>query len=196
MTEKRQYSIIYADPSWGFSSKYKFKKGGKVSKLTHINDHYETMSIDNLCSLPISNLAKGNAILFIWTTDSHLESCLKVIKAWGFTYKTIAFVWLKQTSTGKDCFVKGFWTNKSTEICLLATRGKTYHLLKDKSVRQLIRSVRGKHSEKPNEARERIVQMFGNISRIELFAREKPRGWHVWGNEVESNIDMDDYMAL
>jgi len=189
----QKYSIIYADPPWSFSSKYKFKKGGHESKLTHVNDHYETMTINDICSLPIENLAKENSLLFIWTTDSHLESCLRVIKEWGFTYKTIAFVWLKQEKSGKDCFVKGFWTNKSTEICLLATKGKTYHLLKDKSVRQLVRSTRGSNSEKPDEVRKRIVQMFGNISRIELFARVKPDGWHCWGNEVESSINMGDY---
>jgi site-specific DNA-methyltransferase (adenine-specific) len=87
----------------------------------------------------------------------------------------------------------GMWTGKSTEICLIATKGKGHSLLKSRKERQLIEAVRREHSQKPDEVRDAIVRMFGNISRIELFARQKYEGWHVWGNEVESNINMDDY---
>jgi site-specific DNA-methyltransferase (adenine-specific) len=187
---QRKYSIIYADPAYNFSNRYK----SSDERITNIDDFYETMTIEDICNLPIKNLSKDNSVLFIWSTDAHLEACMKIIKSWGFTYKTIAFVWLKKEKSGKDCFIKGVWTGKSTEVCLLATKGKAYHLLKDRKVRQLIRATMGKHSEKPDEARKRIVQMFGNISRIELFAREKSEGWHVWGNEVKSNINMENYI--
>lgn len=192
MIKKRKYTIIYADPPWNFGSRLKHSRNGSQHRIT---EQYPTMRIEEICALPIDNLSKDNAILFIWTTDAHLEKCLQVINAWGFTYKTIAFIWNKKEKSGKQVCFQGMWTMKGSEICLLATKGKVHGLLKSRKVRQLVEATRQEHSKKPDEVRERIVEMFGNISRIELFARQKAEGWHFWGNEIDSSIDLKDYIG-
>jgi site-specific DNA-methyltransferase (adenine-specific) len=188
----KKYQIIYADPPWKFGSRLANgnNKNGIVNlKQVKISDNYTVMTTDEICKLPIKNITDDNAILFLWTTDAHLEEAMKVIKAWGFKYKTIAFTWLKKEKSGiQSCYV-GFWTTKCGEICLLATKGNMSKYLKKRNVRQLVEATRGRHSEKPNEVRKRIVEMFGDeLSKIELFARIKPDGWDVWGNEVESSV--------
>jgi N6-adenosine-specific RNA methylase IME4 len=118
-----------------------------------------------------------------------LPEALRVIRAWGFTYKTVAFVWVKTNRKSATWFYgMGFWTRSNAEVCLLATRG---HLRRvNKAVHQLIVSPLEAHSKKPDAARERIVALMGDIPRIELFARQATEGWDVWGNEVESDIDI------
>jgi site-specific DNA-methyltransferase (adenine-specific) len=147
------------------------------------------MTIKDICNLKVSEIADKDCVLFMWTTDAHLEDAMKVINAWGFKYKTIGFNWLKKEKSGlQSCYV-GFWTLKCGEICLLATKGRMNKYLKKRNVRQLVEAIRGKHSEKPNEVRQRIIEMFGNeLPKIELFAREKHENWDVWGNEVESSV--------
>ena len=115
-----------------------------------------------------------------------------MIKAWGFRYKTVAFVWLKLNQGGQGWFFGlGFWTRGNAEICLLATKGKPKRI--SNRVHQLIISPLRKHSQKPDEAREKIIQLVGDLPRIELFARQKIEGWDVWGNEVDCDIDIEDY---
>lgn len=182
-----KYNIIYADPPWDYSSNIRKKEYGPNR---NIKEKYPTMAPGQIKSLPIGDISADDAALFLWTTDSHLKLALEVMESWGFKYTTIAFVWLKLTSKGNYCFSMGPWTGKSTEICLLGTKGKAHSMVKDRSVRQLVIAERREHSRKPDEVRDRIVQMFGNIPRIELFAREKPKGWHVWGNEVKSDVQI------
>lgn len=120
---------------------------------------------------------------------SQLPEALRVIKAWGFQYKTVAFVWLKQNKSGKGWFFGlGFWTRGNAEICLLAIKGKP-HRNSNRVHQFLISPIRG-HSQKPEEAREKIVELMGDLPRVELFAREKTEGWDAWGNEVESDIEI------
>ena len=184
----KKYNIIYADPPYKFGSRLANgnKKNGIVNlKQIKISDNYKVMTNKEICELPIKNITKKDAVLFLWTTDAHLEEAIAVINFWGFKYKTIAFNWLKKEKSGiQSCYV-GFWTAKCGEICLLATKGKMSRFLKKRNVRQLVEATRGKHSEKPNEVRKRIVEMFGkDIPKIELFARQKVEGWDCWGNEV------------
>ena len=123
------------------------------------------------------------------TTFPQLPETLRVIKAWGFQYKTVAFVWLKQNKSGKGWFFGlGFWTRGNAEICLLAAKGKP-HRNSNRVHQFLISPIRG-HSQKPEEAREKIVELMGDLPRVELFAREKTEGWDAWGNEVESDIEI------
>ena len=110
------------------------------------------------------------------------------MEKWGFKYKTIAFVWLKKTSTGKTVLNFAPHTLKSTEICLLGIKGSMKDYKKSNNVRQLIEAERKEHSRKPNEARLRIEELYPDAVKIELFARINPKGWDVWGNEVESSI--------
>lgn len=177
MTEKK-YNIIYTDPPW----KYDRSKGEGVAA-----NHYSTMDVSELAKLPIGELADKDSILFMWATFPKLDEALELIKAWGFKYKTVAFVWLKQNKKGVGWFYGlGFWTRGNAEICLLATKGKPKR--KSTRVHQFIISPLRRHSQKPDEAREKIVELVGDLPRVELFAREKVDGWDAWGNEVESDI--------
>jgi site-specific DNA-methyltransferase (adenine-specific) len=116
-----------------------------------------------------------------------LPDALKVIEAWGFKYKTIAFCWNKKSKHGKWISNLGRWTMGNIEICILAVKGHPHRIVKN--VKQLVIAERTVHSEKPSEIRNRIVELMGDLPRIELFARQKVDGWDCWGNEVESDID-------
>lgn len=120
---------------------------------------------------------------------SHCAQDARRAKARGYTYKSVAFVWVKRNKVSPGWFVGlGYWTRANAEICLLATKGSPGRV--SKSVRQIIDSPVDRHSKKPDEARDRIVALMGDVPRIELFARQKIEGWHVWGNEVESDLTL------
>ena len=147
------------------------------------------MSADDICSLPVADIAEDNSVLFLWVTFPNLQESFRVIKAWGFEYRTVAFVWVKRNKKAINWFMGlGYWTRANAEICLLAVKGKPKRI--SKSVRQVIDSPIERHSKKPDETRERIVELMGDLPRIELFARQKTDGWNVWGNEVESDIKL------
>ena len=136
-----------------------------------------------------NKITTKNSVLFMWTTDAHLKSALEVMEAWGYTYKTIAFIWNKKEKSGKQVCYMGMWTMKGSEICLLGTKGNPHKFLKSRKVRQLVEAERGRHSEKPQGVRDRIVEMFGDKAKyLEMFAREKVAPFDVWGNEVDSNV--------
>ena len=178
----RKFNILYADPPW----KYERNKVQGAAE-----NHYPTMSIEQLCALDVEKITDENCTLFLWSTFPFLPEALRLIKAWGFTYKTTAFVWLKQNRKNKDWFFGlGFWTRGNAEICLLATKGKPKR--KSAKVSQLIISPIDKHSKKPDIVREKIVELMGDLPRIELFARQTTPGWEVFGNEVKSSITLSE----
>ena len=147
------------------------------------------MSIDELCALPVERLAGKDCLLFLWATFPMLPEALRLIGAWGFTFKTVAFVWLKQNRKSPSWFYGlGYWTRGNAEICLLAKRGKPKR--RSASVHQFIISPIEEHSKKPDTAREKIIELAGDLPRVELFARQKSPGWDVWGNEVESDLSL------
>jgi site-specific DNA-methyltransferase (adenine-specific) len=191
------YNIVYADPAWKFGSRLANgnDKNGIVNlKQVKIEDNYTVMTTDDICRLPIKNMTADDAILFLWTTDAHLEEAMKVINAWGFKYKTVAFIWNKKEKSGKQVCFMGQWTMKGSEIVLLGTKGKMTQHLKSRKVRQLQEAPRERtiHSRKPQIIRDRIVEMFGNeLKKIELFARIKTDGWDVFGNEVEGSVNLE-----
>lgn len=183
MTEKR-YSIIYADPPWRFKT-YSKKGQGRSADM-----HYPTMTIADIKALPISNISAKDCVLFMWVTFPCLQEAFEVIKSWGFEYKTVAFVWVKQNRKSDGLFWgMGYWTRANAEVCILATRGNPKRV--SSSVHQVIVSHIEEHSKKPDETRNRIVNLMGDLPRIELFARQSPIGWDVWGNEVNSDIELD-----
>ena len=174
----KKYSVIYADPPWQYAQ---MGLHGAAAK------HYPTMGIDELCTLPVADLAATDCVLFLWATFPQLPNALRLIKAWGFTYKSVAFVWLKKNRKTEGWFYGlGFWTRSNAEICLLATRGHPKR--QAANVHQFIISPIDAHSKKPEEAREKIIALTGDVPKIELFARQSPPGWDVWGNEVKSTI--------
>ena len=147
------------------------------------------MGIEELCALPVSEITEKDCVLFLWATFPQLKEALQLIKAWGFTYKTVAFVWLKTNKKALTWFYGlGFWTRGNAEICLLATKGHPKR--QAKNIHQLIISPIEEHSKKLEEARKKIVALMGDIPRIELFARKESPGWDIWGNEVKSNITL------
>ena len=181
----KKYNIIYADPPWHFN--FKNRKG--LSEKAK-NKLYPTMSAQDIINLPVSGLAEDNAILFLWVMSSKLPLALDTIKKWGFIYKTVAFTWVKTTTTGKYVFGGGNWTRSNPELCLLATRGKPKRI--SASVRELVVSQRREHSRKPDEVRNAIIELCGDLPRCELFCRYPAEGWDVWGNEVDSNTQIKE----
>ena len=142
------------------------------------------MSTDELCDLNINDIADDDCALFMWVTDSHIPDALRLMKAWGFKYVTVAFVWVKNTNNGNLVYNLGAWTMKSVEICLFGTKGGMKKHKKSNSVRQLFFAERTKHSKKPECVRGYIEELFGDVPRIELFARQHAPGWDCWGNET------------
>lgn len=179
-TTGKKYNIIYADPPWKYG-------GGKDKNFRGLAvDHYQTMKTKDICELPVKNIA-DDAVLFMWTTFPHLADAFKVAEAWGFQYRTNAFTWVKLNRDGSPCFGLGFWTRSNAEICLIFTKGN-YPRRTNSTVSSVILSQREQHSKKPDEARERIVQLMGDLPRIELFARKHTDGWDCWGNEVQTDV--------
>lgn len=178
----KKYKIIYADPPWRYA---RSKVQGAAEK------HYPTMSIEELCALPVKEIADKDCILFLWATFPQLKEALQLIKAWGFTYKSVAFVWLKQNRKSPTWFYGlGFWTRGNAEICLLATKGHPKR--QSNKVHQFIISPVEQHSKKPDITREKILALMGDLPRIELFARQHTPGWDVWGNEIKSDIRLPE----
>lgn len=174
---KEPYKIIYADPPWKYNDCY---KGGGAGR------HYSLMSMTELYNLPIQNICAEDCILFMWVTYPFLQEGLDLIKAWGFTYKTIGFQWVKLSKNGKMFWGCGNWTRANSEPCLIGIKGNPKPITHD--IHQLIIEPATKHSEKPAIVRDKIVQLCGDVPRVELFARKIYPGWDVWGNEVETHL--------
>jgi len=153
------------------------------------------MCIDELCALPVAEIAAPDSALFLWATFPQLPEALRLIKAWGFKYKTVAFVWLKKNPKKPDGWYMGLghWTRANAEVCLLATRGHPHR--QTANIHQFIIAPLREHSRKPEEAREKIVALMGDVPRVELFARQSPPGWDVWGNEVEPTAGLRDILS-
>lgn len=174
----KKYQIIYADPPWTFKT---YSSKGKLKKSAEC--HYLCMQKQEIQKLPINQISDENCILFLWVTFPCLEEGLELIRKWGFTYKTCAFNWVKKNKKSDTWFWGlGYWTRSNSELCLLATKGKPKRI--SKSVHQLIVSNIREHSRKPDEVRNRIVELCGDIPRIELFARQFIPGWDCWGLEA------------
>ena len=187
MREKK-YQIIYADPPW----KYRQGKSMGTNFQGAADAQYACMDYKDICKLPIEKISDKDSIIFLWATFPQLREALEVIKAWGFEYKTVGFVWIKVNPNQplKEFFGIGYYTKSNAEICLLGTKGNAHKLVKSNSISQVIATPKLRHSEKPQQARDKIIQLVGDLPRIELFARQKTEGWDVWGNEVKSDIDL------
>lgn len=171
-----KYSIVYADPPW----MYDHPKGNnpKMGGIT-----YPTMTLADICALPVQQISDDDCGLFLWATMPKLNEAFEVISQWGFRYTTCAFTWVKLNPKGEGIYSGlGHWTNGNAELCLFAKKGSPKRIAKN--VKQIVLAPRGRHSAKPPEVRSRIVRLLGDLPRIELFAREKSQGWDAWGNEV------------
>lgn len=169
----KKYQIIYADPPW----RYDFSK----SDSREIENKYPTMSVEDICALSVPS--DNNSILYLWATAPKLKEALKVMEAWGFEYKTHA-IW------DKEIIGMGYWFRGQHELLLVGVKGKMSPPEQYKRISSVWKERRKAHSEKPNGIREHIDNWYPHLAKIELFARYKPSGWDVWGNEVVSDIDL------
>lgn len=173
----KKYNIIYADPPWAYKDKALSGNRGACCK-------YPVMDTKYICNFPVKQIAADDAILFMWVTMPKLNECFDLIKAWGFEYKTCGFVWIKKNKKSDSLFWgMGRWTRANAEICLIATKGNPKR--QAANVHSVVMTPIEEHSKKPSEIRDRIVQLCGDLPRIELFARQCVDGWDCWGNEVD-----------
>lgn len=185
----KKYSVILADPPWAFRAWSDKGKGRSAEQ------HYPTMRLEDIKALPVADLAAGDCVLFLWATFPMLREALEVAEAWGFVYKTVAFTWVKENRKSPGLFWGlGYWTRANAEVCLLATRGSPKR--QSAAVHQVILSPVERHSKKPDEVRERIAALMGDVPRVELFARQETPGWDVWGNEVECSPGLASRLAI
>lgn len=176
----KKYNVILADPPWHYKV-WSEKTGSGRSA----SSHYNTMSQKDIDNLNIDKIAEKDCALFLWVTSPCLIEGINLINAWGFQYKTIAFTWVKRNKKSDSYFWgMGYYTRANVELCLLATRGKPLKRV-SKAVHQIIDDRIREHSQKPDSVREKIVKLFGDIPRIELFARDRCEGWDAIGEELD-----------
>lgn len=183
----KKYSIIYCDPCWKYSN---VNTGGSFNSGSE--NHYPTMSIEELCALDVESLVEESAFMFMWVTGPLLLSgeAAQVMNAWGFEPKTIAFVWVKTNADGSPVNGLGFYTRSCVEYVILGKRGRPEVF--SHGVRQLIETEepitlklpRLRHSEKPPEVRNRIVELCGDFKRLEMFSRHEIKDWDRHGNQI------------
>lgn len=190
----KKYNIIYADPPWSYDKKI----GQGVA-----DDVYDTMDLDDIKSIPVKDICAEDCFLFIWVTFPMLIEGLEVISYWGFKYKTLGFSWLKTNKRQNQrqssflpidnidtFFGIGHYTKSNCEVCLIGKKGNPKII--DNTVSSVLMSPLRGHSRKPDETRDRIVKLVGDLPRIELFARKQTEGWDVFGNEVQDSIQIKD----
>ena len=183
----KKFDIIYADPPWHYNGKLQFDKSSKsIDKIDPTKKvfvstsgfKYPMLKTKELMKIPIQEIANKDCLLFMWTTNPHLAQSIELGKAWGFEYRTVAFIWDKMNHN------PGQYTLSNCELCLVFKRGKIPTPRGARNVQQLVKTPRGKHSEKPTEVIQAIKKMFPTQKCIELFARKKTKGWSVWGLDV------------
>lgn len=178
----RKYGVIYADPPW----KYTVWGGAGTDRAAE--NHYPTMELAGIKGLPVERLAADDCALFLWAVMPQLPDAFDVIKAWGFEFKTVAFVWVKTTKDEeRPATGMGYWTRANAEICILATRGNPVRLNAD--VSQVVQTPRREHSRKPDEVAARIERLVPGPY-IELFSRRPREGWDMWGNQADSESEV------
>lgn len=173
----KKYNIIYADPPWHYRT---WRDGNGTA-----NNHYQTMKIEEIVAMKntIQKISEKNCVLFLWVTFPCLLEGIKTLQEWGFKYKTCGFTWVKRNKVSDSWFFGlGHWTRANAEICLIATKGQIKRV--SNKVAQVVDTHIEEHSKKPAIVRERIVELVGDLPRIELFARQTAEGWDCWGNEV------------
>ena len=173
-------NVIYTDMPWKYNSRANHKtrfRGGAQG-------HYDLMSMKDIKELPIDRISADNCVMFMWCTFPYLDEQIKLFKHWGFTYKTVGFTWIKtNVKNNKPFFGVGYYAKSNAEVCLMGIKGKMKPV--SNSVSSAIISPRREHSRKPDEVRDRIVQLFGDVPRIELFARQDKPGWTSLGNGID-----------
>lgn len=165
-----RYPVIYADPPW----RYENPPIGATSRA--IENHYPTMTLEEICAMPVSDLATDDAILYLWATAPKLAECFEVIKAWGFEYRT-NIVW------DKEKIGMGYHARNQHELLLICKRGNIPPPAAGTQPSSVHREARTAHSAKPHFYYEMIEGAYPGLPKIELFCRTPRDGWAVWGNQ-------------
>lgn len=174
------WQLVLADPPWDFKAWEESSGNPRLASA-----HYPTLGADGIAALPVRRVAARDAVLLLWACMPLLPEALRVVRAWGFTYKTVAFTWVKLNQDGAPSTGMGYYTRANAELCLLATRGKGLPRV-SRDVPQVIQSRRREHSRKPDGQYDRVERLFGpSVRRLELFARTAWPGWAAWGREVD-----------
>lgn len=173
----KKYQIIYADPPW----RYEFSP----SKSRDIENKYPTMDLKDICSLPVAKVSDENCVLYLWATAPKLLEALSVMDSWGFIYRT-CMIW------DKEIIGMGRWFRGQHELVLVGLKGKIHTPPPPQRISSVYKEKRTRHSKKPDYIRNKILEWYPDKNKIELFARQKAEGWDVWGNEVESDIDLNE----
>lgn len=180
-SEQKKYKIIYADPPWSYNDK-SLSRGGAER-------YYRTSHHSDIGNIDVQSIADDDCILFMWATFPKIAEALELMRLWGFEYKTNAFTWIKTNKkSGTPFWGMGRWTRSNAEVCLLGVKGKPKRV--DMGVHSVVHSPIRKHSEKPPEVRDLILRLVGDLPRLEMFAREAPEGWDVFGNEAPNSIHL------
>ena len=176
----KKYNIVYADPPWQYKESW---GNGQVG--------YDTMTNDDICKLPVRDILEDQAHLYLWVTNPFIAEGLEICKEWGFEYKTL-ITWVKLYSNGKPEMGMGYYFRGCTEHIIFGVKGKMK--CKNKTTKNMFQAVNSnRHSEKPHQVREMIVNSSGDLPRIELFARHRFKGWDAWGNQVEEKNTLEEY---
>jgi len=180
----KRYGVLYVDPPWDYKGQKQHAGAGSKDTGGAIK-HYGTVKLKDLKRLDVGSVCADDCILFMWATNPHLDQAIDLLKAWGFKWATVGFVWNKQRVN------PGFYTMSQCEMVLIGKKGKIPKPRGARNIRQYVRKLRGPHSAKPAEVRKRIEAMFPDQNKLELFARTRSEGWDVWGNEVNSDVTLD-----
>lgn len=188
-----RYAAILVDPPWTYRDRANAGERGASHK-------YSTMSLDEICAMRVEEIAAPDCALFLWSVPPLLPDAFSVMRAWGFSYRTIAFNWVKTCRDrwvrGSDhrpyldlnlAFGMGHWTRANAELVLLGIRGRPERV--SAAVHSVVIAPKGKHSAKPREVRRRIESLLGDVPRVELFATERVAGWSAWGDQVPGGPD-------
>jgi N6-adenosine-specific RNA methylase IME4 len=201
-----KFQIIYADPPWLYFN-------DQSSEMGRGGSNYPKLDLEELKKLPIADITDDDCALFLWATTPKIKEALECLEAWGFKYTTMPFVWVKTNkkcnksleeleediTNGNQGFPKGlysgmgYWTNSNIEYVLLGKKGKPHRIRKD--IKQVVVAPLGRHSAKPPEVRNRIVDLMGDIPRVELFSRDIVSGWQFLGNELDG-LDIRESLPL
>ena len=168
----KKYSIIYADPAWQYK-----RNGGKSAE-----SKYDVMSTEDIKNLNVNDIAEDNSHLYLWVTNPFISEGLEVCKSWGFEYKTL-LTWVKTYKDGSPVMGMGYYFRGATEHIIFGVKGKK--LCNNRNTKNIFFNMQRQHSQKPNYAKDMIINCSGDLPRIELFAREETEGWDCWGNDTK-----------
>ena len=182
------FDIVLADPPWDYKGQRQHAGAGSAD-TGGATTHYPSLKLPDLKRLDVPSLCAKDCLLFLWATNPHLDQAIELMKAWGFKWATVGFVWDKERVN------PGFYTMSQYELCLIGKRGKIPQPRGSRNQRQMVKAPRQKHSAKPEEIQDRIDLMFPTQKKLELFARRHRTGWTCTGNELDG-LDVFDWLEI